>query len=310
MSALAATACADPLTFTLAYTASTSCPHERDFMQRLRSRTSAAERVSTSGDVEVAVSMEVLAGGARGFIAWRRGTDRTRRAVNGESCSEVASALALILALALDPDAGASPAPQSREPVEPKPAPSSRQPLRATAPAPSASRWYPMLGVAAGAAGGVAPGLRPYVGARAALGRDTGGLWAPRAQLALSYARGTSRTPAGSAVLSLWTLRAGLCPVNFIHGASFVRPCATFDLGRLSARGYATRDARAGAAPWYGPGLALGVGRRVLDACFVELEGGMIAPLVRDWFYFEPNESAARIPKVTGYFGVVLGAGG
>lgn len=297
---------AEQRTFTLDYTASGSCPGERELLRQISRRTSAAKLVPDHADLAAVVHVDASAGSAHGDIEWRENGARTDRTVKGQDCTEVVSALALILALALDPDADTgpiAPAPKRTTPA----APVVRAPPPVAEHRARRRRWHFGLGVTSGVTGGVTPAVEPYIGGRLALGRDRDGVWAPRAELSALAARGTSRTGNGTADLSWWTLRLGLCPVELSAGAWFALPCATFDAGRLSARGYATRNGRSGAATWYGPGAMLRAGWRPLEPLSIALEGGAVAPLAHDRFYFVPHYVAQRIPDIAGYVGAAIG---
>jgi hypothetical protein len=51
----------------------------------------------------------------------------------------------------------------------------------------------------------------------------------------------------------------------------------------------------------------LAAGTRAFGVLALGVEGGVVFPLARDRFYFEPDQTAARIPPVVGYGGLTLG---
>jgi hypothetical protein len=291
---LPATVHAGPRTFTLDYMATGECPSESAMLGQFRDRAPSAERVRHDGAVSASMRVRAESGRAHGNIEWRRGDMVVRRSLDGADCSEVVAALALILALALDSEDDSFPAQGSTE--------RSRAETSQRRPA-----WHAAFAVVGGATSGVGPKLRAYFGVRGGIWRNADGVWAPRAELSGAYAGGTSRTAAGEAELRWWTARLGLCPFEVGTTQWYARPCASFDLGRLSARGYATRLARAAAAPWYGPGVLVATGTRALSALALGVEAGVVFPLARDRFYFEPDQTAARIPEIAGYGGITLG---
>ena len=158
-------------------------------------------------------------------------------------------------------------------------------------------------GVTFGMTSGVAPELRPYLGLGLEVTRD-------HARLGLSglVSKGTADTATGSADLSWWALRLAACPAQLASGGWFVEPCATFDAGKLSGSGYDTRNRRSASATWYGPGAQLRAGVVGFGVLAVTVEGGAVAPLARDRFYFAPDETAHQIPSLAGYVGAALGA--
>jgi hypothetical protein len=297
VTSLSGTAYAATRTFTLEYSATGDCPGELEMAREIQRRTPAAERVSYGGDIAAVVRVDSGEGRAHGSIEWREDETLTRRSLDGADCADVVSALSLILVVLLDPDAGVETRP-SRKPPD-----GSAQPQPGETGGP---RWSPAFAAIVGVTGGVAPAVRPYLAARVAVRRSPVGIWAPRAELAFLAAQATSRTPSGTADLTWWALRFGLCPVQLSSGGWFLLPCPTFEAGQLSARGYATGNGRSASAPWYGPGVVLRAGyaaRGLISA----VEAGAVAPLARDRFYFLPDETAARIPRLVGYCGVAMG---
>lgn len=68
------------------------------------------------------------------------------------------------------------------------------------------------------------------------------------------------------------------------------------------------RNRRSASATWYGPGAQLRAGVVGFGVLAVTVEGGAVAPLARDRFYFAPDETAHQIPSLAGYVGAALGA--
>lgn len=294
-------------TFTLDYSRHGECPAEHELLRQIARRTPIAQRVTRDGEVRAVVHVEADGSSARASVEWREGDAKTRREVDGNDCKEVVSAVALIVALALDPDADTGLIPERATSAAPRlPASTSTLPAPAPAPAP-APRWRLDVGALAGVTGGGLPTVHPYFGPRVAFARERRGVWAPRAELSGYYARGHSPTSSGTARLTWWVGRLGLCPMELDSGEWFALPCATFDAGELTVEGSATERARTSRVLWYGPGAVLRFGGRPLDALSVALESGTVAPLAHDRFYFWIDRTAYRIPDVAGYIGTAIG---
>ncbi len=295
-------------TFTLEYGGEGACPGEKELLRQVGRRTSLARHVDGGADLAAIVHVQASDGAAHGSVEWVEQGARTEREVDGDNCREVVTAIGLILALALDPDADSGPITEEPEAVSPDaPAPPVMPPPPPTI-APPARRWHPGIGVAAGVTGGVAPDVRPYLGFSLELAQDRDGVWAPRLALSAVTSSGTATTNAGSADLTLWALRLGACPIELASGSWFAEPCATFEAGKLSARGFATDNAQSASATWFGPGAKLRAGFIGFGVLSLAAEAGFVAPLARDRFYFAPDDTAHRIPNLAGYVGGALGA--
>jgi hypothetical protein len=154
------------------------------------------------------------------------------------------------------------------------------------APAPEASGWTLGAGLSALASLGITPdplfGGAVYVVA----GWESPGVWAPELVLGLSHQwLDGSEQAGGDADFALNAANIELCPARFGIGVLEARPCAAAWLGRFSAQGYETYDARSATRPWTTLGASLQLNARFGP---VELRGafGAGVPLARDEFRF------------------------
>ncbi|HEU5074626.1 MAG TPA: hypothetical protein VFU02_10640 [Polyangiaceae bacterium] len=170
-------------------------------------------------------------------------------------------------------------------------------------------------GVRGGFATGIAPRLAPGLGVAGMLERGD-------ARFGLSvFAFSSGRvTEAGvEARFDLVTSRLEACPIAFDLGGSIaLEPCASFEAGVLSGRGYSdpptVAEGHSGRSPWWAPGV---LGRMVVSfgQLVVELEGSARFPLRREEFYVDPEGEGTAGSTITVHevpatsFGAALGVG-
>jgi hypothetical protein len=251
------------------------------------------------------VELRVEPAGA-GFAGELVSTDPTghegRRRIEGQTCAEVAHALAFLAGLAIDlggrtdtnvvtsdPSTIAdSPHLETSALPPPPPSPSSSPPLEVSVVVLSEFR------------GGLGPepGLASALGVE--IGRPIGRILAPSVLAALDG--GTSRLsfPQGAADLSLGCARLLLCPLRFQWNAVAVRPCAGAEVGAVYASGSAPVQPRSALEPWASLEGGLRVQWRVTARFFVDAEGGASRPLVRARYFFEPHQTVYAVPAWTG----------
>ena len=303
----------------LDFDAGGGCPGRPEFMAEVRARTERVRFVDAPPDAGVAVrELKVTAGpeGDRAVGRLRVGSaEDADRLVTGKTCADVISALALIAALAIDPAAsqGAIRSPvavalpasspsldQNAEPVPPPPSP----PPDVANPSARESRApaLPWIG-ATGARGELSRGFGAeaftLVGAsvygEAGLAfRET---WRPVVRLSALAAFSPTVEPnaqpgVGAANMRLLAGRLAACPLEYRVRPGFrVRPCASFELGRLDAfakqvpNGSVT-DAGQGHMARVAVGESVEAHVRLAAPLWMDVELGLREPLLRQRFVF------------------------
>lgn len=315
------------------------CPGAEVFTAEVGARTARA-RVAAPGEAARSFTVTIVLAGKKAHgtlvIEDPQGAGGHRE-VSGESCAEVASALALVTALAIDPRASTAAKVPLRLPPPPPPPPLPPAPPTPPAPSaplrpppwtalpwwgpvgpplpafpmnPSTARWRLTTALRAGATSAIAPGLVPtFSGAIEIAHLD--GVLSPA--LRLSYVQADSGyTPVGSgpqrARFTLVAGRVEICPIRLaIFGSISAAPCALFEGGALAAEGLSPFAPAAASRPWAAPGILGRVQIDVLGDAMVEIDGGALFPLVRDTFYFEPSLTAHQVPIAGGFVGGGVG---
>ncbi len=236
-----------------------------------------------------------------------------QREVRGQSCAEVLEALALIAVLvaAEEPPPGASPAQlapsgwaltRAEELALAEEAATS-----AAAPPPGAHlRWGPAAFTWLGSSSLPRPALQYGLGIHA---EWTGSAWQPSLRLA-AYTSGTQEVRAGGgaarARFQHVALSGAACPLHFpLAPALRLRPCLTFDVGRLSGEGVAVPGARRRSWPWLSAAPELQLGWAPLEDVQLDLLLAVVVPLTRPRFYFLPELTSFEVPRL----GLRAGAG-
>jgi hypothetical protein len=265
------------------------------------------------------LAIEIVARGD-GFLGRLRvdeldGTSSSRE-VGGSRCEEVASALALVTALTIDAgptpsltleDEAASLHPVLRPSPPPLPAPASlRAPDGARSPGP---RLRVEVGALGGAFGGLAPdlsgGVVPFVD-WSRWGRS--GV-APSLRFAIAFAASPTATTQDHTAAFLWlAARLSACPLALTLGPFTGRPCAGIDGGLLHGQGGKIQSLYGWFRPWIAPTLSARTQWAVTARARIEVEGGLVVPLIRDQFAFEPPPSLAHTaPAISGFATVGIG---
>lgn len=300
------------------YRASAECPNAASFIAEIAARTNrtrllpvdAVAPVDSTRTVTVAVTADRSAYRGALRIA-RAGSVTSERAVTGDTCVEVVSALALIAALELDPGAStaAVPAPVAPpiEPSAPSPAAPTAAPLTpAVVPVP-APRAPPSTSFRSSASpGSMSAQHRVRVGAGiesdAIIGLVPSALlgggafaeafapWrgAPSVRLSAFGARASPRFTASiGARVTLAGGRLEACPLAIGGAPLEVRFCAALDGGVILTRGIGVAHPVSVTKPWFSPGLRSRVAWTTPIGLFAELGAGITAPLVRYPFDYE-----------------------
>ena len=125
-----------------------------------------------------------------------------------------------------------------------------------------------------------------------------GGLFAPAIRLAVARSLDVDRAAAiGGATLRWTTAGLDACPIRIALAKPLaLRPCAAADVGVLDASGTGFAGTVSRSRPW---AAISALGRLVwepLPFLDIELEGGVIAPLYRESFFFAPNVAVYEAP--------------
>lgn len=299
---------AQPAPIALRYRAHAACPGADAFVRGVAARTQRARLV---GGAELGRSFDVTILDDRGRNVGRiemRDPDGARsvREVDGPDCAEVVSAHALIGALAIDPQALSQPAPAPVARAEPPAPPAPRQ----VPPPADASNMGIGLGAGAVAVSAVAPWILPGMSGFVELSGKAPFSFAAR--LSAAYAPASTRqstaVPGTESQFWWWALRAEACPWPARLGpGSHASACATFDAGRLGAKGLPkggpVQLGAEDACAWYAPGALLRFDQALGRGLFVEAEGDVFFPLVKQQFVFSVDARPAeehRVPAVGG----------
>jgi hypothetical protein len=231
------------------YRSSSGCPNGMAFQARVEARGRSA-KIATVGDrVDFVVTLSQEEDEAMGRLE-RQTADGivAIREVTGDTCDEVANALAFTLGLVdqrhtEEPgQPPPPPAPKDHEaeqtpppPANPDPPLRTEPPDAPTAPDPTAPN-RPLLGatrLGIGATGRSAVGPRGVWGGAIAVSFDDVALpWRLEAQ----FARGDQEVELGNFGLQLWTGRVEICPVT-VERSVRLAWCGGLELGQLRAHG-------------------------------------------------------------------------
>jgi hypothetical protein len=141
---------------------------------------------------------------------------------------------------------------------------------------------------------------------RACGGLDFGeGTFSPSVRVAVSRSFDVERVaPPGRAALRWTTVALDACPVRFDVSAAptiEVRPCIGFAAGVLEAEAAAVPVPQSRTRPWLAASAHLRLVWAPVRALAVELEGGAVAPLSRESFFFEPAIPVYEAPAVAAF---------
>jgi hypothetical protein len=289
LSASALAAAGEPVPFHVE--ASGRCGNGQAFETELLRR-SRHVRPATARERGFAFQIEVLEhrGALRGRLTLTEPNGRvTVREVPAGTCDEVLPAMAIIAAVLVEPE-------QRR--------PDSAAPVRT-----EAGLWGAGANAGVLVQGAVTPVAKGGFSLEANVDYDGGGWLSPL--FALAYARTlTERVPTESGVAEFewWTLRASLCPARWPEtGRLAMRPCALFDVGRLSAQGDETIDPASASMTWVAAGATARLDASPVGGLWVTGEAGIVVPFDRDRFYLDPGITAFAVPGVGGLGRLAVG---
>jgi hypothetical protein len=142
-----------------------------------------------------------------------------------------------------------------------------------------------------GATSAIAPKLVPDVGVVLVYEGEASGWFAPRASIGAVYAfSATIDHTTGRARYDRLGGRATACPIESpdIEVVS-LRPCFDVELGRLHAQGVDVPNPSEQSLLWAALGASLRVDRMLAPWLTVGIEAGVLIPLIRNGFFFDPG---------------------
>ncbi len=296
----------------LSYEVPAGCPDRESFLGEVRARVThwPPSSAVARGEIRVRIAHEASDASRASGTLLIASDDAVagEREIHGESCADVAAALAAFLALALDlawttaQDAGEHEPPPAPPPPlpdrSPAPAPPRGPTSPAVAPAPIPARWraWSRAGMVSGTADDLAPQLT--FGMEVAR-RDARSV--PLARLGIALARSPQRDVSTGSVAFTWASSAlDLCLASS-RGRWSVRTCVAAELGALLGQSFDLAVSKAGDRPWVGAGGKSAVAFALTPRWDLELDIGAVAPLVRVPFLvegrptFEPPVVAFRV---------------
>jgi hypothetical protein len=286
-----------PLGLNLSFDVADGCPDRETFLGEVRDRVTRWSPSSAVARDEIRVRIAYDASGApRASGALVIASDNGvvgEREIHGESCADVASALAAFLALALDgawvtaqdanvaaDEHGPPPSPPAAPPDRLPAAPPPRGPTRLAGEA-HWSAW-----ARAGMVSGTADDLAPNVAFGAEVARRDASS-GPLVRLGVAIARSPQRDVSTGSVAFTWAASAlDLCLASS-RGRWTVRTCLAAELGALLGQSFDLAVSKAGIRPWVGAGGKSAVAFALRPPWSVELEVGAVSPLVRVPFLVE-----------------------
>jgi hypothetical protein len=321
---------AEPIALT--FRASAGCPDEARFVARVRALTERARFVG-AGEAARTFAVDLVAGPpARGSIRLGSGGERN---VAGQTCDEVADAVAMILAVGVDPRAGlvpaaSSPAPASASAPAPAPAPApASASASASAPAPTLARAPSpppraeraptaspsaygsiLIGADLAVAGAVTPAT--LAGGAAFVGWQSPSRNVLSPSVRLTFARALSGTVPtafeGATARFTWLVgRVDACPIALHAGALRVEPCARVEVGTVEVASDHVPRTDDVTSPWLAAGALLRAVWTVARPLFLEAEAGALLHVTSDRFFLLPDITVYQVPLVGGVAGLGLG---
>jgi hypothetical protein len=290
--------------FELSYRAADGCPDEEAFRADLATHVHDASR---AGGVRLDLSIERLESGYRGvLVAFDSSGNEGSRRIVGDSCAEVSQALAFLAGIAIELGGRIDEEPpRATGPARPAPLPAPVPSVPAV-PVSAPSRVGVSAVLLADVRGGFGPSPRPTgeIGIELSAREPH---WSPSARW-LGFA-GTSEfgDRNGSALLRFGGGRLELCPLA-LGSASFVaRACAGGELGAVVARGQIANEPKSATKVWASAELSLRVQWFATRSFFAELGGGLVLPIVRTQYYFEPDRVLYTVPDASARAALGLG---
>lgn len=315
------------------YRALPGCPSAEEFNSEVFKRTSSARLVGSGAEVRTfVVEIEQRRGSLTGSLRVREGrTETVAREVQGDGCSEVASALALATALAIDPNAsfdaprsqpdGAPPTntgaasasgeSNTKPSVNPLPV-LPREPDRLDPGAQRSSAgerrgFYLSLGPS------LLTGVTPRVSVGGSLSAEHDAHasgWLSSLGVELTVLRGLESESAGAhAAFQFVHARPTLCSFRLGPADGFsVSPCVAAELGVLSGWGSDIPREESHTKLWASADALLKLRLARPSSWLVELQAGAVFPLTRyDFVFLDPKTPVHSVPPVAFAAGLRIG---
>jgi hypothetical protein len=272
--------------FRLDYRGPPTCPAADEFRAQVRARSQLLRSEAGVPDEAVVATVTDLGGSFRGSLAIRSG-DRLvgTREVEGASCKDVVAALAL--AAAIDLDAHPTPAASGQEPPVPEP----------TRPAVTPRSWRLGAGAHAGVTTGVADAALFGVSVFAEILATSHRLVAPSARLIFETTDSGTIDEAVGALRFWWILGAlEACPLRWEAAWLRVAPCVRLEAGALQASPVGVPAGQQETRPWLAAGAVARAQWEPVSWAFLEIEGGLRVPFVREQFVVLPGVTVYNVP--------------
>ena len=286
-----------PAPYAVSFTGGDGCPREDDVRADVAAHVHDASR--TAG---ARVELRVTGAGGRftgELVATDAAGNSGRRALDGESCAEVAHALAFLAGMALELG--------GRLEVPAAAAPPPAATLRSTA-------WVPertgpaFAGLAAlGVRGGIAPGLRPAGEIGVELTSPRAGWWAPAVRVTAVMGQGRADGAGAPLALLLTGGRLQFCPVRVGRGRFEGRPCVAGELGAVRATSDGALGGGSDTFLWGAGEASLQARWWATPELFVDVGGGALFPAVRTRYTAGPGAITYVVPAVTSRVVVAVG---
>jgi hypothetical protein len=310
----------------IVYRAPRTCPDERSFVARFRTRATRV-RPAWVGEAAPTFNVTLTAIGARTsgtlHIVGLHGEASEDRTVTSDTCDEVVTAIALAAALVVEPtlghaetadDADATDRPSAATtttaaasttttPIPPR---DERAPSPSPAIAPRTEPWR----VALAALGTVHTGTSPELMIAPSIAAELRAPWRAHSAVRAGIARAASgvvSVPDGGARFTWTAALVDLCPYAFERGMLTFSPCARIEAGAVDGEGERITPARSQTRAWFAAGATTRLRIAPTGSWFIEIEGGARAPLVRERFVVHPDTTVFRAPVVAFFAGAGVG---
>jgi hypothetical protein len=135
------------------------------------------------------------------------------------------------------------------------------------------------------------------------------GVLSPEVRLAVAHATSGALDLAPGQAQLAWTFgRIDACPLRWpASGSLALRPCARADAGALSASATGLAQEQPRVRPWAALGASALVEWTPFTPLFVNLEGSLSAPLVREQFVVVPSPVVYQAPVLVAAGALAVG---